>query len=103
MPPASDNRAGARQGRHLVSALPVHVVFVTTYRHGALDEGMPRSCEDATRKFCADFGAELQEFNDQDDHVHLLAGYPPKVAVPALVNSSRGRRRGRCDRSSPAG
>ena len=35
-------------------------------------------------------GAELREFNDQDDHVHLLAGYPPKAAVPAPVNSLNG-------------
>jgi putative transposase len=39
------------------------------------------------RKVRGDFGAELREFNGEDDHVHLLAGYPPKVAVPALVNS----------------
>jgi putative transposase len=42
------------------------------------------------RKVCADFGAELREFNGQADHVHLLAGYPPKVAVSALVNSLKG-------------
>jgi hypothetical protein len=35
-------------------------------------------------------GADLREFNGQDDHVHLLAGYPPKVPVPALVNSLKG-------------
>ena len=51
---------------------------------------MPRSCQDATRKVRGDFGAELREFNGQDDPVHLLAGYPPKVAVPALANSLKG-------------
>jgi putative transposase len=49
--------------------------------------GMLRSREDAMRKACADFGAELREFSDQDDHVHLLVDYLPKVAVSALVNS----------------
>jgi putative transposase len=48
---------------------------------------MLRSREDAMRKACADFGAELREFSDQDDHVHLLVDYLPKVAVSALVNS----------------
>jgi putative transposase len=66
------------------------VVFVTTYRRGVLDADMPRSCQDATRKVRGDFGAELREFNGQDDPVHLLAGYPPKVAVPALVNRLKG-------------
>jgi putative transposase len=75
----------------VVSALHVHVVFVTTYRRGVLDAGMLRSCQDAMRKVRGGFGAQLRQFNDQDDHVHLLlAGYPPKVAVPALVNSLKG-------------
>ena len=42
------------------------------------------------RKVRGDFGAGLREFNGDDDHVHLLAGYPPKVAVPVLVNSLKG-------------
>ena len=42
------------------------------------------------RKICGDFGAELREFNGEDDHVHLLVEYPPKVAVSALVNSLKG-------------
>ena len=51
---------------------PLHVqlVFVTTYRRGVLDAGMLRSCQDAMRKVRGDFGAELREFNDQDDHLH---------------------------------
>ncbi len=39
---------------------------------------------------CADFEAELVEFDGEDDHVHLLVNYPPKVAVSALVNSLKG-------------
>ena len=42
------------------------------------------------RKVCGDVGTELRDFNGEDDHVHLLAGFPPKVAVPALVNSLNG-------------
>ena len=42
------------------------------------------------RKVCGDVGAELREFNGEDDHVHLLVEYPPKVAVSALVNSFKG-------------
>lgn len=30
---------------------------------------------------CEDFEAELLEFNGEDDHVHLLVKYPPKVVV----------------------
>ena len=79
-----------RRGRHVVSALHVHLVFVTKYRRGVLDADMLRCCEDAMRNVCGDFSAELREFNGEDDHVHLLVEYPPKVAVSALVNSLKG-------------
>ena len=79
-----------RRGRHVVSMLHVHLVFVTKYRRGVLDADMLRCCEDAMRKVCGDFGANLREFNGEDDHVHLLVEYPPKVAVTGLVNSLKG-------------
>lgn len=39
---------------------------------------------------CADFGAELVEFNGEEDHVHLLIHYPPTVQLSRLVNSLKG-------------
>lgn len=79
-----------RPGRHGVSALRPHSVFTTKYRRGVLDDAMLRCCQTAIRKVCAGFGAELREFNGEADHVQLLAGYPPTVAVSALVNSPEG-------------
>ena len=77
-----------RRGRHVVSALHVHLVFVTTYQRGVLDAGMLRCYRDTMRKVCDDFGAELREFNGEDDHVHLLVEYPPKVAsIPSVLTA----------------
>jgi putative transposase len=42
------------------------------------------------QKACGDFGADLREFNGDDDHVHLRVEYPPKMAVSAVVNSLKG-------------
>ncbi|GAA2362641.1 hypothetical protein GCM10010404_15860 [Nonomuraea africana] len=39
---------------------------------------------------CDSFEAELRDFNGEDDHVHLLVHYPPKMAVSKLVNSLKG-------------
>jgi putative transposase len=39
---------------------------------------------------CEDFESELIEMDGEDDRVHLLVNYPPKVAVSALVNSLKG-------------
>lgn len=79
-----------RRGRHVVSALHVHLVFVTKYRRGAFDDAMLTRCEEIMRAVCADFGADLREFNGETDHVHLLVEYPPKVPVSGLVNSLKG-------------
>ncbi|HEX8006981.1 MAG TPA: IS200/IS605 family transposase, partial [Trebonia sp.] len=81
---------GCRRDRHVVCALHARLAFVTKYRRGVLDDAMLRCCEAAMRKACGDFGAELREFNGEDDHVHLLVEYPPKVAASAPVNSLKG-------------
>jgi putative transposase len=47
-------------------------------------------CEQVMRDVCADFGADLVEFNGEHDHVHLLVEYPPKVSASGLVNSLKG-------------
>lgn len=39
---------------------------------------------------CRDFESEFVEFDGEDDHVHLLVNYPPKVAISSLVNSLKG-------------
>jgi putative transposase len=79
-----------RRGRHVVSALHVHLVFVTKYRRKVLTADMISYLTDVFREVCEDFGAELAECNGEDDHVHLLIEYPPKVPVSQLVNSLKG-------------
>ena len=79
-----------RRGRHVVSALHVHLVFVTKYRRNVLTGEMIDYLADVFGKVCDDFGATLAECNGEDDHVHLLIEYPPKVTVSALVNSLKG-------------
>lgn len=79
-----------RRGRHVVSAMHVHLVFVTKCRRGVFNDEMLRRCEDIMVEVCDSFEAELREFNGQDDHVHLLVHYAPKMAVSKLVNSLKG-------------
>ncbi|MER5432324.1 IS200/IS605 family transposase [Streptomyces sp. NPDC002588] len=85
-----DGQNDYRRGRHVVSAMHVHLVFVTKYRRGVFNDEMLTRCEEIMRKVCEDFEAELKEFNGERDHVHLLVHYPPKVAVSKLVNSLKG-------------
>ncbi len=47
-------------------------------------------CEQVMRQVCETMGAELREFNGEDDHVHLLVDYPPKLPVSTMVNRLKG-------------
>lgn len=79
-----------RRGRHCVFLLHVHLVFVTKYRRVVFTKQILDDLQDIFSSVCADFEAELVEFDGEDDHVHLLVNYAPKVAVSALVNSLKG-------------
>jgi putative transposase len=79
-----------RTGRHCVSALHVHLVFVTKYRKNVLDASALNLLKETFASICIDFGGVLLEMNGEDDHVHLLVTYPAKVSVSMLVNSLKG-------------
>jgi putative transposase len=51
---------------------------------------MLTGCEHLMIDTCTDLGAQLREFNDETDHVHLLVHYPLKLAVSTLVNGLTG-------------
>jgi putative transposase len=79
-----------RTGRHVVYSIHVHLVFVTKYRRNVLSALAIGDLSRIFAKVCSDFGAELKECNGEDDHVHLLVIYPPKIALSNLVNSLKG-------------
>ncbi|SDS14809.1 putative transposase [Paraoerskovia marina] len=85
-----DNQHPIRTGRHVVYAMHAHLVFVTKYRHDVFTDAHLSRLETIMSDVCADFEAELVEFNGEDDHVHLLVTYPPKIALARLVNSLKG-------------
>ncbi len=76
-----------RHGRHCVFNMHVHLVFVTKYRKNVFTKAILDELQEIFSNVCQDFGATLAEFDGEDDHVHLLVEYPPKVAVSVLVNS----------------
>lgn len=79
-----------RHGRTCITNLQAHLVFVTKYRRNVFDDAILTSMETIMRNVCHDLGARLIEFNGEDDHVHLLVEYPPKLPVSTLVNSLKG-------------
>jgi putative transposase len=66
------------------------LVFTPKYRRGPFTDEILTRCEEIMRDVCADFGAELHEFNGAKGHVHLLVHCPPKIALSRLVGSLKG-------------
>lgn len=79
-----------RHGRHCVFMLHVHLVFVTKYRKNVLNSIYLSELKNIFSSVCESFEAELIEFEGEEDHVHLLVNYPPKVPISKLVNSLKG-------------
>lgn len=81
------NNNEIRRGRHCVFNMHVHLVFVTKYRKHVFDKEDVDQLREIFKSICTDFDATLVEMNGEDNHVHLLIEYPPKVSVSNLVNS----------------
>jgi putative transposase len=79
-----------RHGRHCVFNLHVHLVFVTKYRRDVFTKAILDDMKIVFERVCFDFESVLVEFDGEDDHVHLLVNYPPKVSISSLVNSLKG-------------
>ena len=80
----------SRTGRHCVFMLHAHLVFVTKYRGRVFAAEHLAKLEEIARGVCEQFEVQLVEFNGEQDHVHMLVNFPPKVALSKLVNSLKG-------------
>ena len=85
-----EKQAEIRRGRHCVFNMHIHLVLVTKYRRDVFNQENLLHLETIFRNVYNDFEAELVELNSEDNHVHLLINYPPKMAVSNLVNSLKG-------------
>ena len=64
--------------------------FVTKYRHDGFTKEILDDLRPILASVCIDFESELIELEEEDDHVHVLVNYPPKVVVSTLVNGLKG-------------
>lgn len=79
-----------RHGRHCVFKLHVHLVFVTKYRKNIFTKSLVNEFKEIFGKICLDFESTLIEIDGEQDHIHLLIEYPPKISISKLVNSLKG-------------
>ena len=73
--------------RHSVSKLVVHLVFTTKYRRKLFTGVMIEQLREAFESACVKLECELIEMDGEQDHVHLLISYPPKLSISVMVNN----------------
>ena len=79
-----------RTGRHCVFAMHVHLIFVTKYRRKVFDGDAIDKLTMHFKRVANEFEAKVVECNGEDNHVHLLVEYHPKVSISSLVRSMKG-------------
>ena len=95
-----------RRERHSVSDLKIHLVCVTKYRRPILTAESLAVLEVSFREVATKMGFEIEEFNGEPDHVHVLIEYPPKLSISQMVNALKGvssRRYGQAGHPKPYG
>lgn len=85
-----DKTSEYRRGRQCVFSLNVHLVFVARYRRLVFTKAILEDLRGIFSDVCQDFDATLEGFDGEQDYVHLLITYPPKIAISRLVNSLKG-------------
>ncbi len=64
--------------------------FVTKNKRDGFTKDILDDLRPIFTSVCTDFESDLIEFEGEDDHIHLMVNYPPKVSVSKLVNSLKG-------------
>lgn len=78
---------------HTAYKCQYHIVFVTKYRHKALNPVKFRATADHAIRNAAEgiSAVEVVELNIQPEHVHLVLIIPPKYAVSKVVEIIKSR------------
>ncbi len=79
-----------RRERHSVTDLKVHLVCVAKYRDQIFSEAELELIEEVFRHVAEQMDFQILEINGEEDHVHALIEYPPKLSVSKIVNALKG-------------
>ncbi|NEP56461.1 MAG: IS200/IS605 family transposase [Symploca sp. SIO2G7] len=95
-----------RRERHSVTDLKIHLVCVTKYRDEIFSGEELKLIEEVFRHVAKQMNFQILEISGEDEHVHALIEYPPKLSVSKIVNALKGvssRRYGQAGFKKPHG
>lgn len=73
------------KGFRCIYSLTAHLVFVCKYRNPSLGDGRLPDVEGWITATCEKWDCEVLEISGEEDHIHFLISYPPKVCLSKLV------------------
>ena len=76
---------------HVVYKCDYHLVWTPKYRFRVLFGEVKVLVENDIRMLCEWKGVEILELNVQIDHVHVICSVPPKVSIPELMGTLKGK------------
>lgn len=79
-----------RRGKHSVTLLYTHLVFVTKYRKKIFTGNHLHRLEEVLKDTARKMNIKIIEFNGESDHIHALIEYPPKLSISQITNSLKG-------------
>lgn len=74
-----------RTGRHVVFSLQAHIVLVTKYMRGAITDRVRDVIFTAASDVAKRYDFQILDIDGEDDHIHLVVDYPPKLSLSKLV------------------
>lgn len=79
-----------RKQRHSLTDLKIHLVCITKHRQSVFTSESLDWIEKSFREVAKKMDFQILEFNGEDNHVHALIEYPPKLSVSQIVNALKG-------------
>lgn len=79
-----------RKQRHSFTDLKIHLVCITKHRRSVFTTESLDLIEKSFREVAKKMDFQILEFNGEDNHVHALIEYPPKLSVSQIVNALKG-------------
>lgn len=79
-----------RKGRHSVTLLYTHLVFVTKYRKKLFTADKLEALKEYFATVARQMDFQIIELEGEKDHIHLLIEYPPKLSISKIVNALKG-------------
>lgn len=79
-----------RRERNSVTDLKIHLVCVTKYRDKVFSSEELKLIEEVFYHVAKQMNFQVLEINGEDEHVHALIEYPPKLSVSKIVNALKG-------------